>query len=248
MDRTDQILKLLTTHKTLSNKQLCDALFCSPSSLRRDLIQLEQTGSVRRIRGGATLISGTNFEYSSNYRENFNRPQKQYICSIAQDFLSSGMSLFLDSSSTVLQICPILDKLNDITVITNGIGTALRLNNTDHIDTFITGGHLLNGSSSLTGETASRYIDNFKADLAIISCRGIDSDGAFEADINQSLIKQHMMHCSKHTLLLADSGKFGTSFIHRLCDFSNLLAVITDAPPASAIEQAILDSGCELLF
>ncbi|MEG0598461.1 MAG: DeoR family transcriptional regulator, partial [Oscillospiraceae bacterium] len=51
MERTDRIMDLLSTHKKMSTQQLCQALFCSPSSLRRDLRDLEKTGSVRRVRG-----------------------------------------------------------------------------------------------------------------------------------------------------------------------------------------------------
>ncbi|MEG0109759.1 MAG: DeoR/GlpR family DNA-binding transcription regulator [Oscillospiraceae bacterium] len=248
MERNDLILSLLASHKTMSIQQLCKELFCSPSSLRRDLIKLEKTGSVRRIRGGVTLVAGTGFDYSSNFRENVNVAEKTYICGIARDFLANGMSLFLDSSSTVVKICPVLDSLSNITVVTNGIGTALILNNCSNVETFITGGHLRHGNATLLGETAGDFTRNFKADLAIVSCRGIDRDGAFEADLEQARIKQHMMQNAKKTILLADSTKFGTHFFHRLCNFSDLQAVISDKAPTPEIELAIESQGCEMLY
>lgn len=248
MDRTERILELLRQHKTMSTQQLCEELYCSVSSLRRDLITLEKTGFVRRIRGGAALVLGAGVDYSSSFRENVNVREKEYISGIAKDFLANGMSLFLDSSSTVARICPVLEELRDITVVTNGIGTALLLNNSTRVDTFITGGHLRKGSSTLMGESAGEYLSHFKADLALISCRGIDEEGAYEADMGQALIKQHMMRNAHHTLLLADSSKFGSTYLHRMCGFSQLQAVITDRAPSEAIEQAVTETGCEILY
>lgn len=248
MDRTERILELLSQHKTMSTQQLCDELYCSVSSLRRDLIALEKTGFVRRIRGGAALVLGASVDYSSSFRENVNIREKEYICGIAKDFLANGMSLFLDSSSTVARICPFLEELRDVTVVTNGIGTALLLNNSSRVDTFITGGHLRKGSSTLMGESAGVYLSHFKADLALISCRGVDAEGAYEADMGQALIKQHMIRNARNTLLLADGSKFESTYLHRMCDFSQLQAVISDRAPLPDIEQAITDSGCEILF
>ncbi|MEG0909979.1 MAG: DeoR/GlpR family DNA-binding transcription regulator [Ruthenibacterium sp.] len=248
MDRTERILELLNTRKKMSVQQLCTALFCSASSLRRDLMTLEATGSVRRVRGGAVLVAGTGVDYSSDFREKVNVAEKETICNITRDFLASGMSLFLDSSSTVAKICPILENLRNITVATNGIGTALALNHCEHVNTFITGGHLRKGSATLLGELSGDYIDQFKADLALISCRGIDVDGAFEADPEQARIKQHMIANAQKTILLADNTKFGTHYFHKLCRFDALMAVISDRAPAPEIEAEIQRTGCEMIY
>ncbi|MEG1240360.1 MAG: DeoR/GlpR family DNA-binding transcription regulator [Oscillospiraceae bacterium] len=248
MERTDRIMDLLSTHKKMSTQQLCQALFCSPSSLRRDLMDLEKTGSVRRVRGGAIFVVGTGVDYSSHFRESVSVAEKEYICGIARDFLANGMSLFLDSSSTVMKLCPMLEKLRNITVVTNGIATALVLNNCDHIETYITGGHLRKGNATLLGESAGDFMQNLKADLAFVSCRGIDADGAFEADLEQARIKQHMIRKAKHTILLADSTKFGTHYFHRLCKFGELQAVITDKAPAPEIQRVITAAGCEIIY
>ena len=248
MQRTTRIMEILTTYKTVTNDQLCKSLFCSISSLRRDLIKLEKDGCIKRTRGGATLLLSTGSDFSSHVRENTMVAEKEYIASIAKDFLASGMSLFLDASSTTMRLCPILNKLHNITVVTNGIATATQLNNCDQINTYITGGHLRKGNASLLGETASEYIGGFKADIAFLSCRGVCADGTFEADIEHCLIKQHMIRNANKTILLADSSKFGQSFFHRLCNFKNLEAIITDRAPASEIEQAITESGSEIIY
>lgn len=248
MQRTEKILDLLSVHKTMSIHQLSEALFCSPSSLRRDLIQLENTGPIRRIRGGATLVSGTNFDYSASFRETINIAEKNYICNIAQDFLTNGMSIFLDSSSTVSRICPFLENLRNITVLTNGILTALLLNECRNVETFLTGGPLHPGSGSLIGETSATYFNSFQADIAFISCRGMDSDGIYEASSKQAFTKKHIMANAKKTILLIDHHKMNTQYFHRLGYFDTFDAIITDKEPPLDIKQAIEKHSCEILY
>ncbi|MDA3732514.1 DeoR/GlpR family DNA-binding transcription regulator [Niameybacter massiliensis] len=248
MQRSEKILDLLAIHRTMSIHQLKEELFCSTSSLRRDLIDLEATGSIRRIRGGATLVSGTNFDYSSQFRNNLQVKEKEHISDIARDFVTNGMSLFLDSSSTVIKLCPYLDQLRNITVATNGLHTSLLLGNSTHINTFITGGQLLNRSATLLGEEATDWIAHMKADLAFISCRGVDADGIYDADIRQAKIKQAMLMNAKKTILLVDNTKIGTHFFHRICTFSQLHAIVTDQEPSETLKQAIENQGCLLLY
>ncbi|MBE6611587.1 MAG: DeoR/GlpR transcriptional regulator, partial [Ruminococcaceae bacterium] len=174
--------------------------------------------------------------------------EKQYICTLARDFISQGMSVFLDSSSTVEQLCPMLAEYQSLTVMTNGINNALRLNELDNIETYITGGRMENGSHTVLGEMAGQLFSGFKADVAFISCRGVASDGCFEANHQQALIKQNMMKNAKSTVLLFDSSKANKSYFYRLAEFSSLTAVITDKKPDDALADAIASSGCELLY
>ncbi|MDD3242311.1 MAG: DeoR/GlpR family DNA-binding transcription regulator [Eubacteriales bacterium] len=245
--RHDVILELLQAKKRLGVGELCAALYCSPSTLRRDLIHLEKMGLVRRTHGGVSLPPG-NTEYSSDFRENEHIAQKEAICAIALDFLANGMTLFLDSSSTVLRICPYLERYRNITVVTNGIRTALQLNESSQVDAFITGGHLKNGSTSLLGEFAGGFVEGFRADLAIVSCRGLDEQGSYEADSSQAWIKQRMLRNAKSAILLCDSSKFGHSYFYKLAPFSQFSAVLTDALPTPAMQKAVFSAGCELLY
>ena len=55
IERQQDILRLLGTHKSMTVKELCTALFASPATIRRDLAELERAGHLRRSFGGAVL-------------------------------------------------------------------------------------------------------------------------------------------------------------------------------------------------
>ncbi|MFZ2540003.1 MAG: DeoR/GlpR family DNA-binding transcription regulator [Oscillospiraceae bacterium] len=247
-ERYHIILEILKRKKSVSIETLCKNSFCSVATMRRDLISLEKAGLITRRRGGASIIAGANTDYAYDFRDSEHNIEKTYICSIAEDYLSDGISLFLDSSSTVFPICSLLERYKNISVVTNGIAMAFSLAQNVNVDTYIAGGRMKKGSVSIVGEFASSFIQNFKADVAIISCRGVDEGGAYEASQEQALVKQQMMQNAKTTILLCDSSKFGHSYFYKLSGFSGIEAVITEKEPAKEISDAIIKSGCEILF
>lgn len=247
-ERLDRIIDILKSKKHVSSTYLCEHLYSSPSTIRRDILELEKSGIAKRTHGGITFVPSTNIEYSYMFREMENNKEKNYICKLALDFISNGYAIFLDSSSTVSNICPMLQKYNNLTVVTNGVKTALELAQIDSISTFIAGGQLKLDSTSVVGELTGNFIDNFHADLSIISCRGINEDGVYEANQMQALVKQHMIKNSNTTILLCDSSKFNQSHFYKLSSFKNIEAIITDKQPSSKILNRILEDGCEVLY
>lgn len=247
-ERCDQILELLKEKKNISLERLCEELYCSTATVRRDLIELESMGLVHRKRGGASLVVSGSNEYSYTFRDMENREAKQYICGLADNFLTDGMSLFMDSSTTVLNMCPFIKERSHITVVTNGIATAFNLIENQCAETYIAGGYVKNGSTSIVGEHAGDFVSKYKADLAILSCRSIDSEGIYEANQEQALVKQHMLQNAKQAIILCDSNKFNQSFFYKLVKFSSISAIITDKKPDENVEKKIIQAGCEVLY
>ncbi len=248
MDRRDDILALLQQQKSMTVEALCRALYCSPATVRRELVKLEKTGAIKRTRGGAVLRSGTNFDYSAQYRMSVNIKEKQAIAALAREWIKPGMTLFLDPSSTAECLCPFLADIPNLTVLTNGVSTALRLSSQENTETYIACGHIERRSNSVVGELAGNFIDNFRADMAFLSCRGVDAQGAYEANHQQWRVKQHMIRHAKSVILLCDSTKFGKSYFHRLGGFDTFTAVITDTAPDPAVARALNDTPCQLIY
>ncbi|MCY1712871.1 DeoR/GlpR family DNA-binding transcription regulator [Caproiciproducens galactitolivorans] len=247
-ERCDKIMAILRAKKHVSLDYLSGQLYCSPATIRRDLIGLENMGLVIRKRGGAALAMGGNWEYSYTFRDMEKKDEKTYICTLAENFLADGLSLFLDSSTTVMNICPVLKKYNNLSVATNGITTALSLIQNDCADTYMAGGHVKYGSTSIVGEQASHFFTQFKADLAIISCRGIDRQGVCEANQQQVMVKKQMMENAESTILLCDSSKFNQSYFFRLSGFKGIDAILTEKKPPEDIARAAAEASCDILF
>ena len=130
IERKKQILSYLTNGNGVGDiTNMCKKLYVSRSTLRRDLITLEEEGMIKRHHGGISLISPSSSENSINIRKMENTDKKMTLVKRARTLLQDNMVIFLDSSSTVSLFIPYLKPYSNLTVITNGINIASQLNN-----------------------------------------------------------------------------------------------------------------------
>lgn len=248
--RKEQIVTLLRKHKKLENSELQKELFCSPSTLRRELIQLEKEGLIRRYRGGVVLEVERNHVISTDYRENVMIQEKELIADIASTFIGPGMSIFIDSSSTVKALIPYLSSLFNLVIVTNGLKVAYELLHVCQEDTkiYMIGGEVIKDAESVIGEYGNMFLELFQIDLCIFSSTGIDPAGIYEANFSQALFKKKIMALADRSLLLADYTKFGKKHAYKFSELSSFEYIITDRQPDQPYLDIVSNTGTEFLF
>ena len=250
-ERLTQILTILKRRKKISNEELASMLFCSISTLRRDLIKLESQQLIRRVHGGVVLNLATTNEPSLYYRETNFIKEKKEICEITQDFIGDGMCVFLDSSSTVQQLVPLLKTVSNLVVLTNGIKLALNISdmNDESIKAFMFGGEIKKNSSSIVGtDFTTSFINQFNIDLAVFSCRGLDINGVYESSLSQARIKQQVIDKSKNSILLADESKFDSPHFFKVSNLKTYSAIITNKKPEKEYTKLFNKHGIDCLY
>ena len=221
---------MLGDHNTASVKQLAELYYVSESTIRRDLTKISsESGAIRRTYGGAFMLDNLSNELPINIRERENIEAKNKIAEKASLMISDGATLILDTSSTVTEIVPYLNRYDGLTVITNSIKTTYLLNSYSKITTFCTGGRLRDHNMSLIGSAACSRLEEINADIAFISCRGFTPEkGVTEASDEEAQVKKAMIKAAVKTVLLCDSTKIGLVLMNRICPAEFLYAVITD--------------------
>lgn len=247
-DRLELILSILQRRKLISIKELQGQTYSSKSTLRRDLMSLEQANKVRRTYGQVKLVGPKNTEPSYRFRQKERVAQKRHIARLAASFISDHQTLFLDSSSTTAEILPYLKDFQDLTVITNGLFNALSLDKLPNVQTFINGGRLLLGSGSILGAFEKELVQNHPVDLMFLSCSVLDAAGIYMASEEQASIKRKMIKFSKKTILLCDSSKFNQMNYFKLGDYTPIQYLITEKAPDQDFARVLEMAGTQLLF
>ena len=230
-DRKDLILEILRNHsRFVTVGQLSEKLFVSGATIRRDLAELEESRLIQRTRGGAILLESISTEAPMVLRETRNEMQKQIIATIARDYIKDGMTIFMDSSSTVFTLARNLSHLNNLTVITNNLKIAWLLSEHKGVSLFCTGGWLKEQSMSFFGESALRFINRLNADAAFISAVGFSFDkGSSDGSEEEYYIKRAYLSNSMKKYLLADTTKLGKDYMYRTSQLSDYTRVITES-------------------
>lgn len=230
-EREEKILRLLVTGEGLSLETLAKELFVSRSTLRRDLIKLEDKGYLIRTHGSYKLVHAAADEKIPFLRRLDERDKaKALIAEKAAGYVSDGMVLMLDGSTTAFALVPQLIDFKNIIVITSSAKTSLALGGAG-IKNICTGGSMINRSFSYVGTDALRTIRSYNADLCFFSCRGITQSGyACDNSAEENEIRLAMCEQSQKRILLCDSSKFGVSCLQNLRHISAFDAVLSDAP------------------
>lgn len=246
IQRKAEILKLLKEKDACSIHYLSKHLYVSPSTLRRDLISMEEEGMISRYHGGITLSASSAEEDSVNLRRMVHPEKKAKIARSALSHIHDGMVLFLDSSSTVNHLCLLLKRFHNLTVVTNGLHAAQILNDNTEIRTYLCPGLLKPRSTSVIGEFSGAFLQNFHADAVFFSCKAINENGIFEGDDAQAMIKRSMFRHAAQKIMLCDSSKEQAAGYFCLASFDVLDVLITDAPFSPSLTKAVSAAGCRI--
>lgn len=215
--RQNEILEYIKKFESISIQEIVKKFYVSEATARRDLIELEKSGIIRRVFGGAMLIVGSDKQVPLFVREKEYSKEKDELCNRAASFIRDGNILFIDASSTVQFLVPYLEKFKDLVVITNGLKVAQMLSKI-HIKVYLAGGLLMENSSVLVGQDTEKFIDNFNADICFIACKGLSDDGKLtDTSYEETKIRQYYLKNAKTKIVLIHSNKIGKKYIHTLC-------------------------------
>lgn len=246
--RKRQILQLLKEQNAACTMEtLCQKLYCSRSTIRRDLINLEEEGMIQRHHGGVSLVMDSASENSVNIRRMANPEKKAAIAKLFQKYLRDNMVLFMDSSSTVGYCIPYIKQKREMTIITNGIHAASQFNTLSDFKCYLCPGILKYNSLSVIGEYALGFLDNFSAQVAVLSCKAINEQGFFEGDDSQALIKRKMIKNSNFRILLCDNTKENSSGYFKLANFDEIDFIISNSYFSDKLMNVIQQSKAHFL-
>ena len=213
-------------------EQLAERFDISLMTVHRDLDELESRGILRKSRGVATALSTRLVESSDVYRSHRQLPQKRALAQAAMEFVEPGQAIFLDDSTTVLQMAEWLPERTPLTVITNVLTLMNSLSNTRGISLLALGGNYYNWCSAFMGRMTTEAIRTLRADLFIMSTSAITDDTVFHQTLETVDVKRAMFDASARRILLADHTKFEQRALHALARLSDFDIVIVDAETA----------------
>ncbi len=107
-ERLNDIIRILRETPQISVAELSRQIFTSKSTLRRDLIELENTNIIQRQYGMIQLLQCNNIEFTYEKLRNENARLKRIISHQIADKIPSNAAFFIDGSSTFFSLPELL--------------------------------------------------------------------------------------------------------------------------------------------
>lgn len=234
-ERHQFILSILKEQGTVKLQELVDQLQASESTIRRDLVQLEEMKLLKRVHGGASLLQRKGLEPTTMEKQYKARAEKQLIAKLAASFIEKNDCIYLDAGTTTSEMIPYLKDKN-ITVLTNGLMHIPKLIELE-IKTVLVGGTIKFSTNAVIGSSAVQFLNEYRFDKCFLGMNGIHQDLGFTTpDPEEALLKKMALRLSNETYVLADSSKLNEATFAKVADVSDAI-ILTDSNDEEAVAQ-----------
>ncbi|MEH0887965.1 L-fucose operon activator [Enterobacter sp. UNJFSC 003] len=230
--RQQNIVELLRNCDWLATDILAEKLDVSKETIRRDLSALQQQGKILRQHGRARLIHPKSRDGGEPFgaRLKSHYGDKVDIARHALDWISEGMTIALDASSTCFQLARQLPNI-ELTVFTNSLPICHEMARRDRITLICSGGTLARKYRCYVNPALVTQLKSLEIDLFIFSCEGVDEQGTMWDPVeHNAAYKAQLLSRASQSLLLIDKSKFQRSSEVRIGMLSQVTQVIHGDP------------------
>jgi len=241
-----RIRQLIESNEFVDLETLQRELAASVSTLRRDLIELEQQGVLKRVYGGAMAAQpsgGSTFDFQTQSARM--QEEKKRIAAAVAGLVEDGQTVILDGGSTVAAVSRQLADRR-LQVVTNSLAIAEVFADAREIELTLTGGYLYPRTRVMVGPLCEHTLSTVRADTLIMGIGGITEAGYSN---NNTLVvgpERKMIEVSERVIIVADHSKFGKSAMIPVAPLEVADFVVSDSGLNPGHQQMLRAHGVEV--
>lgn len=229
---------------------LSAALHISRSTIRRDILDLEAMGKLRRTRGGAAAFEQRPAdEPSFDARQISEQDEKQRIAMAALSLVKPNETLILSGGTTVHEFARTLNSVSPLYVATTDLMSAVDLSKFLNVELTIIGGTVRHRHYNVVGYFTESMIRQIHADKAFVGVDAIDFDiGLMNFSSEDITVNRMIMEASKQVIILCDHTKFSAIAFANICAFNEIDILITGKEAAPENVRRLEEMGITVLL
>ena len=246
-DRIQEMERYVLQRGAATMEELRVHFDVSMNTVRRDVAQLLQRGTVEKVYGGVCAKPTEQALTPYEERRRGSETAKAAIGRRAAALVEDGDVIFVDSGTTTLHMIDYLADKRELTIITNNLEAIIRALPHENITIIALPGQVRRKTHSLTGDDAVRYLRRFNIRKAFMASTGVSAHGVTNSSPLEYEIKKCAVENAEKTVLLIAQAKFGVTGLMTYAQLEDFSTVITDAPPSAEDQQRLRHSGAALI-
>ena len=222
----------------------------SAMTIRRDLSALEEAGVLIRTHGGARVNPAyAGNEPSFDLREVEDSKGKRAVAKKARELAAGLRSVYLDAGTTVTAFAREIEKVEEMTVITNGVNIAHELMMKPRPPQLTLLGGRVNGRTlAVSGGSALRQIEGMNIDTAFMSTTGFAPQTGFTGnDLAECELKRAVIAKANRVIMPMTSVKRERSMLYTFAQAEDIDYLVTDEPPEEEAAALLKNAGVTVL-
>jgi DeoR/GlpR family transcriptional regulator of sugar metabolism len=218
--RQQKIIDHVVAQGFASAAELSELTGVSLMTVHRDIDDLVSRGLLRKFHGGVSAQPSTVFESSSDFRLHTHTREKEALAQDALRFLTPGMSVLLDDSTTALALARLLPDVGPLTVVSNYRQVQETLREVPDIRLILLGGEYSRTHDSYLGLPCQEMVSTFSVDIAFMSISAMNAHMTFHQEQEIVLVKRAMLETATTRVLMMDASKVGRAALHQFAPVS----------------------------
>lgn len=245
-ERRAAILARLQASGRVLAADLSAELGCSMDTIRRDLRELDESGLLRRVHGGALPRHASAGPFAERARRAV--AAKATIARRAAGLVRDGQVVVLDTGTTTLELARALPDDLRATVVTNSASIAVALGEHARIEVVLVGGTVRRGALATVGADAVRTFETIRPDVAFLGVCGLHPEiGVTADDVEERHVKAAMIAGAAEVVALADGDKLDTEMPFVVAPLDRVTHLVTDAAADEAALAPYRAAGLEVV-
>ena len=230
--RRDELALMLARDGAIRLDHAASVLEVSAMTIRRDLLDMEADGLLRRVRGGAVPPLGPR---SFSERSASRSRAKSIIATKALALIPSSGAIALDASTTVGKLGGMIGGKEGLTVVSNSYENFHAARQGGGASTVLIGGEPEPLTGSFVGALACTAAASLLYRRFFTSASAVDAaHGASEVSLAEVQVKHEFAAAAGETVLLADSTKLDEHDVALSFAWSTVSMLITELDPADS--------------
>jgi DeoR/GlpR family transcriptional regulator of sugar metabolism len=245
-ERQQVILEKLGTDKKVTLVDLGQLLNVSYDSVRRDIIELEDKGLLKKVHGGAIANSYLSMKPSRGL--GIVNTEFVTIAKKALRLIENNKIILMDGGTTNFYIAEQIPKNLEITVVTNNPHLAMALSEHPKVEVILLGGTFYKRYQITLGSKTIQDLEHIQADMYFMGTNSISAEsGLAIRHYEESILKQKMMEISRKTVTCVLEEKINRKENYKVCNFTDLDYLITSLNPTDEIMKPFRNKRVEVL-
>ena len=240
--RHEAILGTLKHHGTVATAELAERLGVSVDTVRRDLLELETAGQLKRVHGGAVRPAPGPRRFVDRVKEE--PGGKAVVGALAARLIQRGQVVAIGGGTTTLELAHCLAPDLVATFVTASPDVALALRDLPDVDVVVLGGTLDRTSQTLVGADTVAQIQTLRPDACIVGACSIHPElGLTMREREEAQVLRALVERSRRVIALATAEKLGTAAPYVVSERVDTL--VSDASAAAL--DGFAQAGIELV-
>ncbi len=246
--RRNSILEILNRTGKVRVSELSEMLNTSEVTIRNDLSELEKSGYLERVPGGAIQTMKNYYNMDLYQRRNENAEEKQAIATAAASLVKDGDIVFINAGTTTYFTALALKGFKNLKIITNSIAVAVEMSSIPTYHVELLGGNFNPQYSFTYGSLALSQLRVFKADKAILSIDGVNSHaGLTTYHAEEAEVSKLMLERSRTAIVVADYTKVGHESFRKVADITAASYLVTNQKADSSVLDELKETGISIV-